>query len=494
MLKTLAIYLPQFHRVPENDEWWGEGFTEWTAVKGAEKLFEDHNQPRIPLNNNFYNLLEYDTMAWQADLMKKYHIDGMCIYHYWFENGRRILDKPVENLLKWTDISMPFCFYWANRTWARTWKKMQDASQWAGAYEPKRKKNEDGILLKQSYGREKDWEEHFRYLLPFFQDERYIKLDNKPVFVIYRPDDIFSLWDMAEYFRKRAMEYGFSGIYFIGSGSGDIPGIDAIFEKQPDWRTNLYDEMWEMTLNREIKKDKKNYFCGGVDFDNSPRMGKNSFIMKGASPQKFYKYFKQLYQKSLLLDNEFIFVNAWNEWGEGMYLEPDEKYGFGYLESLKRAIVECKNELQEDNKNERNIKINFIGEDRWEWENIKKYFLRRDTLLHNWLSLREQKINFSKYFLKYGYNNISIYGMGKLGRHLLYELQGSEINVRYGIDKNGENVDDIIDIYYPNQKMPKVDAVVITVIGQYKEISEKLRENMQCPMVTIEEVVQELLI
>ncbi|WP_301065140.1 glycoside hydrolase family 99-like domain-containing protein, partial [uncultured Helicobacter sp.] len=107
-----AFYLPQFYRVPENDEWWGEGFTEWTSVRGAEQLYQGHNQPRIPLNNNYYNLLEYNTMAWQAELMRKYRIDGMCIYHYWFENGKRILEKPAENLIKWTDINMPFCFCW----------------------------------------------------------------------------------------------------------------------------------------------------------------------------------------------------------------------------------------------------------------------------------------------------------------------------------------------------------------------------------------------
>lgn len=140
MLKTLAIYLPQFHRVPENDEWWGEGFTEWTAVKGAEKLFEGHYQPRIPLNGNYYNLLEYDTMAWQAGLMQKYCVDGMCIYHYWFEKGKRILEKPAENLLKWKEIQMPFCFYWANQTWAKTWKRLVDVCAWSGIYEGRREK------------------------------------------------------------------------------------------------------------------------------------------------------------------------------------------------------------------------------------------------------------------------------------------------------------------------------------------------------------------
>ncbi|NBH82480.1 hypothetical protein D7X88_05035 [bacterium C-53] len=492
MLRTLAIYLPQFHRVPENDEWWGEGFTEWTAVKGAEKLFEGHNQPRVPLNKNYYNLLEHDTMAWQADLMKKYFVDGMCIYHYWFENGRRILEKPAENLLKWTDIQMPFCFYWANQTWTKTWKKLTGACIWSNIYETSEKKIETGILLKQSYGREKEWEDHFLYLLPFFKDERYIKLDGKPVFIIYRPDDIFSLWDMADYFDMRAKQSGFQGIYLIGSGRGVIRGLNATFEKQPDWKVDSYDEMWKMTLSSRIEKNCKTYFCGGVDFDNSPRMGKNSFIMKGASPLKFYTYFKELYKRSLLLDNEFVFVNAWNEWGEGMYLEPDEKYGFGYLESLKKAIAECRNEQSVNKGN--NEEENYYTEEDIYWRKMIQDMSRHDSLLHNWLCLKENTANFSMYFKKYGYHNVAIYGMGKLGIHLLHELRESGINACFGIDENSEKIMCEIKVYSPNQHMPKVDAVIITIINQYSEIADKLRESMDCPMITLEEIIQELML
>ena len=123
-LRALAMYLPQFHRVPENDAWWGEGFTEWTAVKKAVPLFEGHEQPRTPLNSNYYDLMDKGTMEWQADLAKKYGIDGFCFYHYWFRDGRRILEKPAENLLQWKDIDMPFCFCWDPVSWARTWTKL----------------------------------------------------------------------------------------------------------------------------------------------------------------------------------------------------------------------------------------------------------------------------------------------------------------------------------------------------------------------------------
>lgn len=486
--KTLAFYLPQFHRVKENDEWWGEGFTEWTAVRGAEPLFEGHNQPRVPLNNNYYNLLEHDTMAWQAEIMKKYRVDGMCIYHYWFENGRRILEKPAENLLEWKDIDMPFCFQWANQTWAKTWKKLNNAFAWSEIHEVKEKNYENGILLRQVYGRERDWEEHFLYLLPFFRDERYIKVDNKPVFVIYKPSDIVSLWDMTGYFNMRAMQSGFNGIYFIGSDSGAAQGLDAVFTRYPKYRIVSYDEMWESICSEKIVKNCRTYFCGCVDYDNSPRMGKDSTIMKDVSPQTFYKYFKKLYRRSRLLNNEFIFVNAWNEWGESMYLEPDEHYGFGYLEALRRAITECGdeallNECDGDSDGYTKKDADF---------NTGIY--KHDLLLHNWLCLKENAVDFSTYFKKYGYQSIAIYGMGKLGMHLLCEMRGSDVEVRFGIDENNGDIICEKDVYNPNHRMPEADAVVITIIGHYSEIAQKLRKNMDCPMIALEEIMQELLL
>lgn len=327
-MKVLAMYLPQFHRVKENDKWWGEGFTEWTAVKGAKCLFEGHYQPRVPLNGNYYDLLNHDTMAWQSNLMKKYQIDGMCIYHYWFENGRRILEKPAENLLRWTDISMPFCFCWANETWSRTWKKLADANVWSSVHESGSPTDDNGVLLKQGYGREPDWERHFNYLLPFFKDERYIKRDGKPVFAIYKPGKIYSLWDMTNCFHKLAREHGFSGIYIIGMDADWMMGLDGVCIRQPYYAMvesskendsrNLslssysYDELWASIQNQKWSTD-STCFCGFVDYDDSPRRGKDGSVVRGASPEKFYKNFKQLYKKSLLSGKEFLLLNAWNE-------------------------------------------------------------------------------------------------------------------------------------------------------------------------------------
>lgn len=504
MLSTLALYLPQFHRVHENDKWWGDGFTEWVAVKGAEKLYDTHNQPRVPLNYNYYDLMDHDTMLWQTELMKKYCIDGMCIYHYWFEEGRRILEKPTENLLKWKDIHMPFCFCWANQTWRRTWKKLSDSCMWSSIYEKKEQLSEDnGILLKQIYGREKDWEQHFQYLLPFFKGNRYIKLNGKPVFVIYRVDDIPSLWNMLDYFNRKSKENGLPGIYVIGMLGNETDELNAICLKQPEIATGRclkekgnfpkritmysYDNIWQAILNQECITE-KTYFCGIVDFDNSPRMGEKSIIIDGASPEKFYQYFKLLYEKSLYLNNEFIFINAWNEWGESMYLEPDEVNAYGYLEAVRKVVTECKENVPVKEKaiikrsNENSLEKRY---------NILK---RHDALLNHWLYIKEKNVDFSDYFKKYNYNTIAIYGMGKLGKHLYNELNHGEIQVSFGIDQNSEYCDCEIKVYTLNQQMPEVDAVVITIIDQYAEIGRLLSGKLNCSMITIEEILQELLL
>lgn len=511
-LKTIAFYLPQFHRTPENDEWWEEGYTEWTAVKAAEKLYEGHNQPRVPLNQNYYNLLEYDTMVWQSELMKKYHVDGLCMYHYWFENGRKVLEKPAENLLRWTDIDMPFCFCWANETWARTWSKIVDANTWTGTYEPGKGTEDKAVLLKQCYGREKDWEEHFQYLLTFFKDDRYIKLDGKPIFLIYRPRIIPSLWNMMQYFQRRAKESSLPGIYVIGMEIDQLPGTDAALIRQPYYAiTDLiqknhliehpircsYDEIWNEILKKNLRSE-KTYLCGTVDYDDTPRHGsRTGRLLEGASPKKFYKYFKRLYQKNLLLNNEYIFLNAWNEWGESMYLEPDEENGYGYLEAVRRVVEECREEKWSKREETREEFYETESERTLaEKEERIQILWAHDKLLNDWMYLRDHTINVSSYFHKYGYQNIAIYGMGKLGEHLLCELKEGGIYVSFGIDKNGgENRQSIgIEIYRPEQKMPKTDAVVITVTDQYAEISRMLSREMECPMITIEEIIQEVIL
>lgn len=195
--KVIPFYLPQFHTIPENDEWWGKGFTEWTNVKSAKAYRKDQSQPRIPLNNNYYDLSKIETLKWQANLARKYGIYGFCFYHYWF-NGKLLLEKPSQNLLANKDIELRFCFSWANEPWARTWDG----------------KNRE-VLMPQEYGGENEWKKHFEYLLPFFKDNRYIRVNGKPMFLIYKSASIAKCEDMMLYWQKLAKDAGLTGIHFV---------------------------------------------------------------------------------------------------------------------------------------------------------------------------------------------------------------------------------------------------------------------------------------
>ena len=200
-MKIIAFYLPQFHNIPENDEWWGDGFTEWVNVKKAKPIFDGHNQPRVPLNHNYYNLLDDDVKIWQADLAKKYGVYGFCYYHYWFD-GKLLLEKPMEQMLENKKVDIPFCICWANEPWTRAWV------------------GETKTLIPQKYGSKKEWKEHFDYLLPFFKDPRYILDEGKPLVVIYRPEIIDVLNDMLDYWNELAKNAGFEGLKFAYQSAG----------------------------------------------------------------------------------------------------------------------------------------------------------------------------------------------------------------------------------------------------------------------------------
>ena len=352
-MKIISFYLPQFHEIEENNKWWGKGFTEWTNVKKGKKLFKTHYQPFIPLNNNYYNLLDKETVKWQTELANNYGIYGFCYYHYWFE-GKKLLEKPAENLLKWKDINQKFCFCWANHSWKKTWNGLNE------------------VLINQTYGDEDKWNEHFNYLLPFFKDERYIKIDNKPVFMIFKPEDIKNLDKMLEIFNKKCQEEGFEGIYIIES-KGSLKKMELFSKKscasiirEPDCsksKSPLYEKIisklkcifkknylyyvqrykYYKFINYSLEISKKYtrsvVFPGiFVSWDNTVRHGRRGYVIEGSTPQLFKKYL--LEQKKIMKEknSEYIFLNAWNEWAEGMYLEPDEKNKYGYLEAIKEVI------------------------------------------------------------------------------------------------------------------------------------------------------------
>ena len=194
-MKKYAFYLPQFHEIKENNEWWGEHFTEWTNVRAAQSLYKGHKQPVNPLNDFYYNLLDKETVEWQTKLAREHCVDGFIYYHYYF-TGKKLLETPAENLLKWKDIEQNFFFCWANHSWIRSWNGTRE------------------LLLEQTYGGEEEWEQHFQYLLPFFMDDRYEKRENKPLFMIFN-SNFKEARGIFEYFDKRCKDNGFDGICLI---------------------------------------------------------------------------------------------------------------------------------------------------------------------------------------------------------------------------------------------------------------------------------------
>lgn len=349
-IKTIAFYLPQFHRIPENDKWWGTGFTEWTNVKKSKPLFKGHYQPRVPLANNYYDLSEISILRHQSEIAQKYYIDGFCYYHYWF-NGKKLLEKPIEAMLNDKSITMPFCFSWANEPWTRTWDGLNKE-----------------ILIDQNYGNQVDWEAHINYLIPFFKDERYIHINNHPVLLIYRTASFSEFDSMIELWNKILKGNSIKSLYIIETlnifqtepscklssaviefepsltiGHGYSLFDRAVRKVKRDLKKGLtisdYDFIWKKILGRKKNyPNKKSYFCAFPGWDNSPRRGSKGLVIVNFSPEKFGYYFGKLLKKSSLNNNEFLFINAWNEWAEGAYIEPDEKYGMDFLESIKNSV------------------------------------------------------------------------------------------------------------------------------------------------------------
>lgn len=512
--EILALYLPQFHQIPENDLWWGKGFTEWTAVRNAVSLFPGHNQPRYPLDHNYYDLLEYNTMKWQADLARKYHIGGFCFYHYWFGDGEMILQKPAENLLGWKDITMPFCFCWANETWCRTWSNIKGGNVWSGIYEEKSAdaQNSDGVLLLQKYGREEQWERHFLYLYDFFVDDRYIKLDGKPVIMIYKPDDIPCLYNMVRHWRKIAEDKGMPGIYVIGMGEYEHGTLDALCVREPyhafgelmlenpkvtgELKLFDYSNVWGKILAGE--PDREHYYCAVTDHDTTPRKGIKGECIVNASPELFRRYFKLLVSKGMEKGHRFLFMNAWNEWGEGMYLEPDIKTGYAYLDAVKQTVEEAEadvevnsdmiKEMSADTLKNKHIEFKDIYKSK-EYKKISAYF----HLMEQWLSLLEKGIGMEQFFLERNIKRVAVYGVGIMGAHLAMELTQGGLEVICGIDM-GENRWELnIPVVDSWERIPLVDAVVVTPFLDFGHIANKLEAKLQCPILSIREIICELL-
>jgi hypothetical protein len=367
-MKIIAFYLPQFHEIPENNLWWGKGFTEWVNVKKATVLVHGQRQPRIPLNNFYYDLSDSTVLSWQIKIAKEHGIYAFCFYHYWL-SGHLLLEKPVELFLSNPEYDIPFCLSWANHNWTNAWVS-----------------SETKILLEQKYGDPSEWKEHFLYLLPFFRDKRYINNHGKPLLLIYDPSSIDQLDKMLTYLNQCAIDYGFKGIDFAyQSLAYRLSGKDDTMfryniEYQPQFArgliaqnkfTNLrkakrklvdflrekfhlfirldkfnklsvqtYDQIWKFILNMK-PKDKNSVPGAFVDWDNTPRRGVLGSITSGACPSKFHEYLSlQIKRARDVYKTDMIFMFAWNEWAEGGYLEPDEENGFGNLEAIRDALRE----------------------------------------------------------------------------------------------------------------------------------------------------------
>jgi lipopolysaccharide biosynthesis protein len=353
-VRAIAMYLPQFHPIPENDDWWGKGFTEWTNVTKAKPAFWGHSQPHLPTDLGFYDLRLSEVRELQAQMAKQYGIYGFCYYHYWF-NGKRLLNRPFDEVISSGKPDFPFCLCWANENWNRRWDG-----------------REGNLLIRQDYGVEDDTA-HIRWLINIFKDERYIKIDGKPLFIIYRISQLPDPIATAHLWREEARKNGIGEIYLCGV-EGNHPhaythisevGLDAAILFQPSFShlpkyEKIFKRLSSYALNRKghiiydysafskrmmsLNYDQLKYPvfpCVTPSWDNTPRRKKDGFILKKSKPELYEVWLKKEIEKLQDRENKnekIIFINAWNEWAEGNYLEPCRKWGHKYLEATKKVL------------------------------------------------------------------------------------------------------------------------------------------------------------
>jgi len=354
-VRLIAFYLPQYHPIPENDLWWGKGFTEWYNVVKAKPLFKGHYQPHIPADLGFYDLRLSEVREAQADLAKEHGIYGFCYYHYWF-NGKQLLERPFNEVLKSGKPDFPFCLCWANEDWM---------SKWDG--------REGNRLIVQRYG-DADDVDHIRWLIKAFSDPRYIRIDNKPLFLVYRASQLPDPKRTTSVWRNEALKRGIGEIYLcrvesFSSERGDprALGFDGAVEFQPDWK-NLPSPLfssrsWKMLsklrlisrnysqhrvylysrlIDVMLKKAQVKYpfsHCVTPSWDNSPRRKEDAVILHESTPSLYGYWLKETIERMTKEGNNIIFINAWNEWAEGNHLEPCQRWGTQYLEATRNAIL-----------------------------------------------------------------------------------------------------------------------------------------------------------
>jgi hypothetical protein len=355
--RVIALYLPQYHPIPENDEWWGKGFTEWTNVGKAKPLFKGHYQPRVPADLGYYDLRVPETRKAQADMARKYGVEGFCYWHYWFGNGKRLIERPFSEVVDSGAPNFPFCLAWANETWKGFVHGL----------------NNRNTLIEQLYPGVEDYIAHFYEVLPAFKDKRYITVEGMPLFMIYKPLANPEVLVFIATWRKLALENGLSGIYFVGhfndvrDNLNDIQatGVDAVNTVRLDnylvnhrtfikkvytqlnkmWRgipkAFPYNTLSKYFINYEIDSQERVYPSIVPGWDHTARSGKEGLVMLNSNPDYFEKHVKEVIKtvENKNSEHKIIFIKSWNEWAEGNYMEPDLRWGTKYLEVLKKQIV-----------------------------------------------------------------------------------------------------------------------------------------------------------
>ena len=381
--RILAFYLPQYYPIPENDEWWGKGFTEWTNVAKAKPLFRGHYQPRIPADLGFYDLRLQEVREAQAAMARDAGVEGFCYYHYWFGNGRQLLERPFNEVLNSGKPYYPFCLCWANHDWTnKTWKKGSSLKT-------------DSTIMKMEYSIDDDIR-HFKHLLPAFRDKRYITVDGKPLFGIWAPNSIPDLRGFIQRWRELALENGLPGLHLVGY-TANATGRSIRGNRLSLWATNKAAEHYQALLDQgldavissglsrgqamcqgrmkmlayflskhtilpinnrtDYKKTMENYYVEEdrwenvyptlmPQWDRTPRAGIKTNPLTNSTPEKFEKTIDTALSliKDKQPEHQILFLKSWNEWGEGNYVEPDLKYGHGYLDAIRNAINKARKE------------------------------------------------------------------------------------------------------------------------------------------------------
>lgn len=360
-VKLISFYLPQYHPIPENDKWWGKGFTEWRNVVKARPLVKDHYQPHLPADLGFYDLRVPEVRQSQADLAREYGIHGFCYYHYWF-NGRRLLERPLDEVLSSGEPNFPFCICWANENWTRRWDG-----------------EDHEVLISQSYSAADDLA-HIRALLPQFRDSRYIKVNGRPLVLIYRVSSLPHPKETAALWRREAQRDGFPDLYLcmvVSLGTLDFDPASIGFDAAVDFPPTCNHQTQPIkplrckikSLDRQARRFFPDPYCEhtilryadlaanimkrpepqhklfpGVSpgWDNSARRKRGASVYLGSTPELYRSWLdhalKQSQTRFAASEERLVFINAWNEWAEGNHLEPDQKWGRRYLEETRSAL------------------------------------------------------------------------------------------------------------------------------------------------------------